>query len=170
MRTAGNHDASTGARARYPVHRFSGLGDADELDLQLENLGSTTWKSRRLARGAEPDACYYVASAARIIGRKQIGIDTDPPPDIVVEMDVTNESVGKFSIYAAVGVGEVWHVEDGDTAHFLQLAGSEYRAISESASFPGLTADLLARALAESKIAGQTASLKTFRQQWRSRN
>jgi len=43
---------------------------AEELDLQMEKLGSTTWKSRRLARGAEPDACCYVANAERIIGKK----------------------------------------------------------------------------------------------------
>jgi hypothetical protein len=98
-----------------------------------------------------------VASAARIIGRKQIGIDTDPPPDIVVEIDVANESVGKFSIDAAFGVGEIWHVEDGDTVHFLQLAGSEYRAISESASFPGLTPDLPARALAVENVPAAVA-------------
>ena len=143
---------------------------AEGLDVQVEKLGSTTWKSRRLARGAEPDACYYVASAERIIGRKNIRIDTDPPPDIVVEIDVTNESVRKFSIYAAFGVGEIWHIEDGDTVHFLQLAGGEYRAIPESASFPGLIPSMLAHALAASRTAGQTAALKAFRQQWHSRS
>ena len=142
---------------------------AEEMDLQMEKLGSTTWKSRRLARGAEPDACYYVASAARIIGKKDVRIDTDPPPDIVVEIDVTNESVRKFSIYAAFGVGEIWHFEDGDTVHFLQLAGNDYREIPESASFPGLTPDVLSRALADSQTVGQTAALKSFRQQWRAR-
>lgn len=33
---------------------------ADELNLNLRNLGSTTWKKEDIQRGLEPDQCYYI--------------------------------------------------------------------------------------------------------------
>src|SRR5712692_10277902 len=90
---------------------------SEELDLKLEKLGSATWKNRRLARGVEPDACYYVANADRVIGKRHIDLESDPPPDIVVEIDVTNESLSKFPIYAALLVSEIWRYE-GERVHF----------------------------------------------------
>src|SRR5262245_12901688 len=76
-------------------------------DKKLQNYGSATWKRQRLERGAEPDSCYYVANADRVIGKRHFDLDVDPPPDIVVEIDTTNESFSKFSIYAALSVPEI---------------------------------------------------------------
>ena len=70
---------------------------SEELELTLEKRESTTWKRRRLAKGVEPDACYYATNADRIIGKRQIDLESDPPPDIVVEIDVTKESLGQVS-------------------------------------------------------------------------
>lgn len=33
---------------------------ADELDLNYESFGSTTWKRQDLLAGAEPDNCFYI--------------------------------------------------------------------------------------------------------------
>ena len=136
---------------------------AEELDLKLQSYGGATWKRRRLARGVEPDACYYVASADRIIGKREIDLESDPPPDIVVEIDITNESLSKFPIYAALAVPEIWRY-DGTRVQFYELAGDRYREISESRFLAGLTPTILAGALERSKTEGQTAALRTFRQ------
>jgi hypothetical protein len=48
----------------------------------------------------EADSCYYVQRAVRIIGKRRIDLELDPPPDIAVE----NDSLSKFPIYAALGV------------------------------------------------------------------
>jgi Uma2 family endonuclease len=89
---------------------------SDARDLELEKRGSATWKKQSLAKGVEPDACYYVRNADRIIGRRTIDLESDPPPDIVVEIDVTNESLGKFPIYAALGVPEIWRYDGSSRA------------------------------------------------------
>lgn len=136
---------------------------AEELDLKLQSYGGATWKRRRLARGVEPDACYYVANADRVIGKREIDLESDPPPDIVVEIDVTNESLSKFSIYAALAVPEIWRY-DGTRVQFYELAGDRYREIFESRFLAGLTPATLAGALEHSKTEGQTAALRTFRQ------
>src|SRR6266516_1204094 len=85
---------------------------AEETSLPLEKLGSTAWKRRRIQKGIEADACFYVANAHRIVGKRKIDLESDPPPDIAVEIDTTNESSSKFPIYAALGVPEIW-VYDG---------------------------------------------------------
>ena len=81
---------------------------SDRHDLTLEKRGSATWKRRSLERGVESDACYYVGNAVRIIGKRTIDLESDPPPDIALEIDVTNESITTFPIYAALGVPEIW--------------------------------------------------------------
>ena len=80
---------------------------ADELGCDLETRGSTTFKLKSLAKGAEPDTCFYVRHAARMIGKHIIDLSTDPPPDIVVEIDVSHESRTKLAIYARFRVPEV---------------------------------------------------------------
>ena len=42
-------------------------------------------------------------------GKKNIDLDAgDSPPDLVVEVDLTNPSLSKLPIYAHLGVAEVW--------------------------------------------------------------
>lgn len=139
---------------------------ADKRRLLLEKRGSTTWKRRAIGRGVEADACYYVASAARIIGRRTIDLDVDPPPDLVVEIDITNESASKHPAYAELGIGEIWHY-NGAVMTFLELAGTGYRATSDSRCFPGVTPAMLATALDQGAREGQTAALEAFRQRLR---
>lgn len=135
---------------------------ADARAIAVEPRGSATWKRRPFHKGVEPDTCFYVANAPRIIGKRAIDLDVDPPPDVVVEIDVTNESLSKFSIYAVVGVPEIWRY-DGKTVQMYERSGEVYRSLTASRAFPGVTAEMLAGALEHSKTAGQTAALTAFR-------
>lgn len=139
---------------------------AEHCSLKVETLGGTTWRRRKLEQGLEGDCCYYVKNANRIIGKKRIDLDIDPPPDIAVEIDITTESVSKFHIYAALKINEIW-LYDGKKArlHFYQLAGKSYGEIDQSSALAGLRPSMIERALEQSKTEGQTAALKTFRQQ-----
>lgn len=136
---------------------------SEEADISLETLGSTTYRLRSKLKGAEPDTSFYVQNAARIIGKHLLDLETDPPPDVVVEIDTTNESSGKFPIYAALGVPEIW-LYDGHKMLFHQLTGQDYAEVSHSLAFPLLSAELLTEFLERSKPEGQTAALKAFRQ------
>lgn len=135
---------------------------SEESGISLETRGSATFRQKRLARGAEPDTCFYVQNASRIIGKRTIDLDVDPPPDVVVEIDTTNESLSKFNIYAAFGVLEIWRY-DGQQARFYRLANNAYSEHTVSFAFPSLTAGALTDFLAQSKTEGQTAALATFR-------
>lgn len=140
---------------------------SEESGIPLETRGSATYRQKRLAKGAEPDTCFYVQNASRIIGKRTINLEVDPPPDVVVEIDTTNESLSKFNIYAAFGVPEIWRY-DGQQARIYQLADQAYAEVTASLAFPSLTAVVLTDFIAQSKTQGQTAVLAAFRQWWRS--
>ena len=144
------------------VHFF-----AQEHDIELETFGSATWKRRKLRKGAEPDTCFYVANARAVIGKRKIDLETDPPPDVVVEIDTTRQSLRKFSIYAAFGVPEIWRY-DGERITMYELVGQSYAEGDRSRFFPNLSVEVLTQSLEVSKTQGQTAALAAFRQRTKS--
>jgi Uma2 family endonuclease len=122
---------------------------AAEAALDVESAGSTTFRREDLDRGFEPDECFYFSENAERMRRKD-GIDpsVDPPPDLILEVDLTSQSLNKLPIYAALGVPEVWrHV--GGRAEILLLQHDGYAAATRSAAFPALTDDVLARLVEE---------------------
>jgi Uma2 family endonuclease len=136
---------------------------AETFHLKLEKRGKATWKRRQLARGVEPDACYYVANADRIIGKRKIDLEADPPPDIMLEIDLTSDSLSKFPLYAALSVPEVWRY-DGTTMFFYRLSAGSYSEIAASQFLPGLKPSMLAAAAEQSKTGGQTAARRAFQE------
>lgn len=139
---------------------------ADVLGVPLEARGSTTWKRQEAQQGTEPDTCFYIANAHRIIGKRNIDLASDPPPDVAVEIDITNESLSKFPIYAAMLVPEIWRY-DGNVARFYEPAAGRYREIDVSRALPPLSAAMLTEALAQSKKDGQTTALTAFARRFR---
>ena len=137
---------------------------AEELGVALEPRGSSTFKRRRLLKGAEPDASFYVKNAAAIVGKRRIDLSIDPPPDVVVEIDITSESLSKFPIYAALGVPEIWQYQyNGKQACIYHLVDEDYVEASASRSFHSLTAQAITDYIEQSKTQGQSAALAAFR-------
>jgi Uma2 family endonuclease len=110
---------------------------AVEWGLDIENLGSRTFKREDLARGFEPDSCFYIQNAERIHGKIPVDLTVDPPPDLIIEIDITSPSVPKLPLYAQLGVPEVWRY-DGRTLTILTLTGGVYHESDESVALPGL--------------------------------
>ncbi len=64
---------------------------AAELAIDIEGVGSTTFLRADSARGFEPDACFYITTKADSIRRKEeVDLATDPPPDLVIEIDLSS--------------------------------------------------------------------------------
>jgi Uma2 family endonuclease len=115
----------------------------EELHLPRRAGGSVTLRRRRKHRGLEPDKCYWIVSAPRLQGKRHLDLRIDPPPDLAVEIDVTSSSVDRMSIYAALGVPEIWRLSTGGIAFHILEAGA-YQVRSNSLSFPQLaSADLI---------------------------
>lgn len=117
---------------------------AEELKINIRGLGSTTFKRRDLGKGFEPDSCFYIQSAPRIRGKRRIELPQDPPPDLLIEIDVTSSSLDRFAIFAHVGVPEVWRY-DGSQLQIFTLTGQTYVEVERSSAFPPLTNVILAQ-------------------------
>ncbi|MGH9944385.1 MAG: Uma2 family endonuclease [Pyrinomonadaceae bacterium] len=136
---------------------------AEELGVDIEGAGSTTFRREDLARGFEPDACYYMADARLIRGKDEIDLTTDPPPELVIEIDITHPSLNKFPIFAAIGVAEVWRC-DGARVGIFRLGTGEYVAAPKSAALPGVTGQIVGRLLSESQTMSRGDWLRLVRE------
>lgn len=76
-----------------------------EMGLKLKSLRSTTLEREDLNRGSEPDNAYYIQNQPKVAGRS-VDLAKDPPPDLVVEVDMTHTDIDKNRLYAAMGVPE----------------------------------------------------------------
>ncbi len=116
----------------------------------LFGAGSTTYNREDVDRGFEPGQSFYVRNADRVRGKSRIDLTVDPPPDLVVEVDITSPSLSKLPIYARLGVPEVWRYE-GDGFSILLLEGGDYTEAAESAALPPLTAGVLSDLIEKSR-------------------
>jgi Uma2 family endonuclease len=137
---------------------------ADELDLNLKKFGSLTLKRSKKQKGAEPDSCYYLQNEALVRSKQEIDLDNDPPPDLVLEIDITSGSLDKRPIYAAIGVPEFWRYDGNKLQVFvLQQSTGEYQSVSQSPTFPWMSLDVIPRFIRQSLVDGETATLRAFR-------
>jgi len=111
---------------------------AEEMNIDVRGFGSTTFRRADLKRGFEPDSCFYIQNVERIRGKKKIDLTVDPPPDLVIEIDITSESLNKLPIYAKVGVPEIWRYES-ERLVILNLEGDSYVESGESLALAGVT-------------------------------
>lgn len=129
-------------------------------DLHYRSLGSTTFGREDLARGFEPDACFYLDHADVIAPNRPLDLAVDPPPDLVIEVDITRSSLDKLPIHAALGIPEVWRYTAGEV-EIRCLTGDGYIMSGISRVLPGIAAGMVTRCIDEARTAAnQTAWFK----------
>jgi Uma2 family endonuclease len=136
---------------------------AAELGIDVYDLGSTTFRREDLERGFEPDSCFYIQNEEQVRGKDRIDLAVDPPPDLVIEIDITSPSFSKLPIYAQIGVPEVWRY-DGERMTILVLEGSDYAETAESIVLPPVTSNVLTDFVEKSKSMKRTAWLNEVRE------
>lgn len=105
------------------------------LEIDIFAAGSTTFQREDLERGFEPDECYYIQNAARMRGKEAVDLTFDPPPDLTIEVDIKHSSLNRMSIFAAVGIAEVWRF-DGERLSIYLLKDGKYFESKSSAALP----------------------------------
>ena len=135
---------------------------AEELGINIRRLGSTTFRRQPVQRGFEPDACFYIQSVAQVRGRRRIDLLVDPPPDLIIEVDISSDSLKKEGIFAALRVREVW-CYDGNSVTIHELVGEEYVERNASVALPLLTSAALTELIEESKCLDSIPWLRKFR-------
>ena len=91
------------------------------LNQQLRDYIRTTLVALQIPEqaGIEPDHCFWLSNWAAVNGKSRIDLATDPPPDIAVEVDVTNFT--NIADYQPFNVAEVWIIR-GDTLAIFAIA------------------------------------------------
>ena len=134
---------------------------ADELEIEIRQLGSLTLEREDLTRAVEPDTCFYIQNESEVRG-KEIKLPNVPPPDLVVESDYTHSSLNKFNIYASLGVPELWRYRK-QSLQVYQLVEGEYQPTDKSLAFPFIPIAEIPGFIEQSKTIGQRSAVRLFR-------
>ena len=122
------------------LHEFSGrlierfiVTLIEVMGLRVKTMGSTTMNYPNLKKGAEPDNAYYIENQPLVKGRN-VDFSQDPPPDLVVEVDITHTDIAKNQFYASLGIPEFWRF-DGKVWRIYQLQDCVYIEVEVSPTF-----------------------------------
>jgi Uma2 family endonuclease len=141
---------------------------AQWLELPFKMGGSFTMRREDVDRGLEADRCYYFRNARKIIGKRNVSLDRDPPPDLAIEVEVTRRLLDRESIYAKLGVPELWRFGDGRLRVSILRRG-KYAEVERSPTFPGISPAQIERLVARSHSMDDLEWM-TWMQQWIRRN
>src|SRR5215471_9604553 len=136
---------------------------AAEMEIDIDAVGSTTFRREDLSKGFEAAASFYVQNRLLVAGKKRIDLNADPPPDLVIEIDITSPSLNKFPLYAALRVPEVWR-HDGSAVTILRLVNQRYAEVEGSEVLPGVKSDRLSELLELSKTMSSTEWVRLVRE------
>ncbi len=109
---------------------------AEVLEKNYECYGSTTWNRHNQEVGVEPDNCFYFQNEEKVRGQIKINLNSDPPPDLVLEIDLTSKSLNRFPIYGRLGVPEIWTYDEGKLAIYQLQSNGSYQLVDQSSIFP----------------------------------
>lgn len=85
-------------------------------------------------QGVEPDYCFYIDNRAAILGKERIDLETDPPPDLAIEIDLT--CMTQPEDYQAIAPLELWIYRQSQLSIY-QFDSQQYRESQISRWFPG---------------------------------
>ena len=132
-----------------------------EWNFNIEGTGSTTF--RKIGEtGFEADESYYIQHADQIRDLDEIDLSIPPPPDLNVEVDISNLRDDKKKLYARLGLPEFWRYRD-DRLEAFALSGEQYAAIDVSVVIPGLPINQIQQRL---RASGSRLTMITSWQHW----
>lgn len=136
---------------------------AEEQKLVIVPGGNITFRREDLERGLEPDDCFWISRAAQMLNRSEWEPTRDPPPDLVLEIEISRSELDRMGIYASLGVSEVWRY-NGKTLRIDVLQSGEYRQVPVSPLFPTAPAEELVKFLPPQMSADYLRAMRAFRE------
>ena len=105
----------------------------DHLEQRYDSFTPITMSLPQVS-GIEPDFYFYIENWRSVVGKSRIDWLNDPPPDLVIEADVT--SYTSIDDYLPYKVPEVWLLKNKQLFVY-RLQGENY-VITESSYFPNV--------------------------------
>lgn len=133
--------------------------------IPISSFGPWTCQRQELDSGLEPDWCYYIQNESKVRGRMNLDLETDPPPDLIVEVEVSRTVINRLGILLALGVPEVWRYDGEHLTVLLLGPGGQYAPAATSRALPMLPLDEFARRLAAWGTTDETTWLNDW-QAW----
>ncbi|MEC4814751.1 MAG: Uma2 family endonuclease [Scytonema sp. PMC 1069.18] len=134
----------------------------EEFGKEVKSAGSLTLTRDDLEQGGEPDSSYYIQNESRVRNKESIDLATDPPPDLVLEVEYSRPKVDKLKLYASMGILEFWRF-NGSTLRIYTLSGGQYSEVQLSPTFAPVPVQEIPRFIQESRKNGQIATTRAFR-------
>lgn len=134
----------------------------EEFDLEYKRAGSLTLTRDDLERGSEPDSSYYIQNELRVRDKENIDLATDPPPDLVLEVEYSRPKIDKLKLYASMGIPEFWRF-NGSTLKIYTLSKARYSEVQVSPTFSPVPVKEIPRFIRESRINGEMSTTRAFR-------
>lgn len=135
------------------------------LDSQNRNYEAFTPITMELPEegGIEPDYCFYIDNWQAAVGQDRINWQTNPPPDLVIEIDVTTYTA--VEDYLPYRIPEVWlFKKSGLQIHALH--NEDYQQQQFSRYFPEIDLPLLITQVFQvASQQGTGVALRELRQQ-----
>lgn len=133
----------------------------ENLEIDFETLGSTTFKNDRMIQAVEPDACFYIRNYAAVIGKNSLDLTVDPPPDLAIEIDITSRT--HFDNYQLLGVSELWrYTRRGLQINLLQEG--KYVESNMSPNFPNIPIiELVNEYVDRTQREGRSQAIRAFK-------
>lgn len=110
-------------------------------DAHWEPSSQTTYRHPARDAGAEGDRAYYFGrSAQKMAGVLEVDLDSQPPPDLVIEVEHTRSSKHALRAWGKLGVGELWvyNVRKHTTTFLRRRRNASYSRIKASIVLPAL--------------------------------
>jgi Uma2 family endonuclease len=135
----------------------------ESMRIPIQSRGSMTFRREDLERGLEPDNCYYIEHESAVRNRRELDLTIDPPPDLVVEVDITSSSINRMSIYAALGVPEIWRWHDDELQIFRLGADGKYSTVPYSQALPGFPSERMVELIKRQTFVDDIEFIREFR-------
>jgi len=131
MTTTGWHEGIKTCVARLLEH-YSFVRD-----IPIQGFGNVSCEREDWLKGLQPDECYYITNKILLDDSGHLDLLHGPPPDLVIEVEVTRPSIPKHPIYVKMGVPELW-AYTSEKITVLKLEDKKYIPVSISSYFPDL--------------------------------
>lgn len=113
-------------------------------------------------KGLEPDHCFYIQNRAAILGKERIDLAIDPPPDLVLEVDLTSFTC--VEDYGDIGTPELW-IYRQNALHIYTFDGQQYQEQTESPLFPNIPVkEYIPNFVEQAWREGSSVALRKFEQ------
>jgi len=136
---------------------------AEAIGIETDSVASTTFRREDLGRGFEADESYYIAHAVAMRAKDEIDLNVDPPPELVIEVEMTSSAICKLELFASLGIAEVWR-HDGNHLRLYHLSNDSYQEINASIVLPGFPIAEAQAVVQNRNAQSEIALIKAFRQ------